>query len=84
MAFTEADSSVESARTTTHRPPSGRTDKQLASTPDDSYKTRSRVIKSTAQGDSGDDSEYFDRSAEISEIDERLDRLQQLMKAAMP
>lgn len=34
---------------------------------------------------SGDeDSEYFDRSAEISEIDERLDRLQQLMKATMP
>ncbi|GFS14599.1 coiled-coil domain-containing protein 61 [Elysia marginata] len=36
--------------------------------------------------DSGEegDSEYFDRSAEISEIDERLDRLQQLMKVAMP
>ncbi|KAK7104287.1 centrosomal protein CCDC61-like isoform X3 [Littorina saxatilis] len=30
------------------------------------------------------DSELFDRSAEISEIDERLNRLQQLMKATMP
>ena len=33
----------------------------------------------------GDDEDTeFDRSAEISEIDERLDRLQQLMKASMP
>lgn len=32
----------------------------------------------------GEESEVFDRSAEINEIDERLNRLQQLMKATMP
>ena len=31
----------------------------------------------------GDDSDYFDRSAEISEIDERLSRLQLLMKTSL-
>ena len=31
-----------------------------------------------------DDDDYFDRSAEISEIDERLNRLQQLMKSSLP
>lgn len=34
---------------------------------------------------SGDeeDSDFFDRSAEISEIDDKLNRLQELMKASM-
>jgi len=32
---------------------------------------------------SGYDSDFFDRSAEISEIDERLNRLQHLMKTSM-
>lgn len=41
------------------------------------------MTMSVSAGDD-EDSEYLDRSAEISEIDERLDRLQQLMKATMP
>jgi len=64
----------------------GKTINHLASTPDDGFsKTRSRIQR-RRQVESGDedDSEAFDRSAEISEIDERLDRLQQMMKASMP
>ncbi|KAK3093960.1 hypothetical protein FSP39_022289 [Pinctada imbricata] len=43
-----------------------------------SYKPRSRTPSPAA-----DDSDSFDKSAEISEIDARLDRLQQLMKNSM-
>ena len=32
---------------------------------------------------SANDSDYFDRSAEISEIDERLNRLQEFMKTTL-
>ncbi|KAK7476249.1 hypothetical protein BaRGS_00032525 [Batillaria attramentaria] len=57
----------------------------LASTPDSEFGKRRSVIDKENQGPvSGDESELFDRSAEISEIDERLNRLQQLMKATMP
>ncbi|XP_005106254.1 coiled-coil domain-containing protein 61 [Aplysia californica] len=66
----------------------GKTINHLASTPDTGFgKTQARTRRQPRVADSGgeeDDSEGFDRSAEISEIDERLDRLQQLMKATMP
>ncbi|XP_070180502.1 centrosomal protein CCDC61-like isoform X2 [Littorina saxatilis] len=59
--------------------------KVLASTPDSEFgKQRSVINKENEGPDSPEDSELFDRSAEISEIDERLNRLQQLMKATMP
>jgi hypothetical protein len=35
-------------------------------------------------GVSDEERHVYDRSAEINEIDERLNRLQQLMKATMP
>ncbi|XP_059140343.1 centrosomal protein CCDC61-like isoform X2 [Physella acuta] len=82
---TQEDSPIGLPRAKALRPPNGKTAKQLSSTPDMAFlKTKTR-LKPTLPPDSGDeDSEYFDRSAEISEIDERLDRLQQLMKATMP
>ncbi|XP_053405514.1 centrosomal protein CCDC61-like [Mercenaria mercenaria] len=58
--------------------------KILASTPDSEYgRTRSVRNKENIPASNGYDSDYFDRSAEISEIDERLNRLQQLMKNSM-
>ncbi|KAH9490333.1 Coiled-coil domain-containing protein 61 [Bulinus truncatus] len=77
----DEDSPALLTRTVSNRPPVGKTAKQLASTPDTSQaKTKS---KNPPQAETDDDSEYFDRSAEISEIDERLDRLQHLMRATM-
>lgn len=59
--------------------------KVVASTPESEFGKRRSVVNKENEGPvSGDDSELFDRSAEISEIDERLNRLQQLMKATMP
>ncbi|KAL5008943.1 hypothetical protein ScPMuIL_014524 [Solemya velum] len=57
----------------------------LASTPDSEYqKHRSRVGNKQNCPESGDDTDYFDRSEEISEIDARLNRLQELMKSSLP
>lgn len=61
-----------------------RNNKILASTPDSEYgRTRSVRDKENIPTANGYDSDYFDRSAEISEIDERLNRLQQLMKTSL-
>ncbi|KAL4238643.1 Coiled-coil domain-containing protein 61 [Mactra antiquata] len=58
--------------------------KTETSTPDSEYgRTRSVRNKENIPESNGYDSDYFDRSAEISEIDERLGRLQQLMKSSM-
>ncbi|XP_055878621.1 centrosomal protein CCDC61-like isoform X2 [Biomphalaria glabrata] len=77
----DQDSPASLIRTVSNRPPNGRSAKQLASTPDSNLsKTKS---KNPTAVETDDDSEYYDRSAEISEIDERLDRLQQLMRATM-
>ncbi|XP_052769187.1 centrosomal protein CCDC61-like [Mya arenaria] len=58
--------------------------KILASTPDSEYgRTRSVLNKENIPARNGYESDLFDRSAEISEIDERLNRLQQLMKTSM-
>ncbi|XP_076464315.1 centrosomal protein CCDC61-like [Babylonia areolata] len=60
--------------------------KVLASTPDSEFGRQRSVVNKENEGPgSGDETgELYDRSAEISEIDERLNRLQQLMKATMP
>ncbi|XP_025103860.1 coiled-coil domain-containing protein 61-like isoform X2 [Pomacea canaliculata] len=62
--------------------------KVLASTPENGFGKRKSVIDKEnvdpASTSDGEESEVFDRSAEINEIDERLNRLQQLMKATMP
>lgn len=59
----------------------------VASTPDrPNYNKKKRVIRNKENFPrSGDeeDSDFFDRSAEISEIDDKLNRLQELMKASM-
>ncbi|PVD26201.1 hypothetical protein C0Q70_13870 [Pomacea canaliculata] len=57
-------------------------------TPENGFGKRKSVIDKEnvdpASTSDGEESEVFDRSAEINEIDERLNRLQQLMKATMP
>ncbi|KAK3597408.1 hypothetical protein CHS0354_040138 [Potamilus streckersoni] len=61
----------------------------LASTPESDYGKKRKAIRNKENipdiSDSGDedDSDSFDRSAEISDIDARLNRLQQLMKTTM-
>lgn len=61
-----------------------RNNKILASTPENAFrKTKSVRNKENIPNSVGDDSDYFDRSAEISEIDERLSRLQELMKTSL-
>ncbi|KAL8589756.1 hypothetical protein ACOMHN_027264 [Nucella lapillus] len=58
----------------------------LASTPDSEFGKRRSVRNKENEGPGSADEtgDLYDRSAEISEIDERLNRLQQLMKATMP
>lgn len=69
-----------------NRPPTGKASVQHTSAPQFAHSKTQGKPHSVPNVDSDEegDSEYFDRSAEISEIDERLDRLQQLMKVAMP
>ncbi|RUS85698.1 hypothetical protein EGW08_006574 [Elysia chlorotica] len=68
-----------------NRPPTGKATVQLTKAPHLTHSKMQKkpIVPNLDSGEEGD-SEYFDRSAEISEIDERLDRLQQLMKVAMP
>lgn len=60
-----------------------RNNKILASTPENAYHKTKSVRNKENIPNNGDDSDYFDRSAEISEIDERLNRLQLLMKTSL-
>ncbi|KAK2193273.1 hypothetical protein NP493_16g07017 [Ridgeia piscesae] len=52
----------------------------LASTPEHNERKRRQANKENYLKEVGGDSDYFDRSVEISEIDARLNRLQDFMK----
>lgn len=75
-------SSPDIPQKTRSRTGSGRQSKvPVSSTPDNEIRTRrKRPSHKESVPLSGDDSDSFDRSAEISEIDARLARLQQMMK----
>lgn len=75
-------SSPDIPQKTRSRTGSGRQSKvPVSSTPDNEIRTRrKRPSHKENIPLSGDDSDSFDRSAEISEIDARLARLQQMMK----
>lgn len=75
-------SSPDIPQKTRSRTGSGRQSKvPVSSTPDNEIRTRrKRPSHKESIPLSGDDSDSFDRSAEISEIDARLARLQQMMK----
>lgn len=58
----------------------------LSSTPDNDFRTkRKRSVKNKENyvDSAGEDSDYYNGSAEISEIDARLSKLQQLMKSSI-
>ncbi|XP_062617834.1 centrosomal protein CCDC61-like [Saccostrea cucullata] len=75
-------SSPDIPQKTRSRTGSGRQNKvPVSSTPDNEVRTRRKRPQHKENIPlSGDDSDSFDRSAEISEIDARLARLQQMMK----
>ncbi|XP_067681537.1 centrosomal protein CCDC61-like isoform X2 [Haliotis asinina] len=70
-------------RKETRRAPVNPKKKIYPFTPDSDCGRKRTVRNKENYPDSDNESEYFDRSAEICDIDERLNRLQQLMKASL-